>query len=481
MEHVMWSEYQEKIFSWATDGPKGHLMVKAYAGTGKTTTIVELYKRLPKSAKVIFMAFNKKISEELKNRGVPASTLNSFGMSTIKRNSPRVQMKLYKLFDIAKVIGIPKHEVYQMGRLVDLGKAYLKPKDSKSNVFEELAEQFDIEIKVKDDYRSVFFQNTARLFQESFNLESWGMDFSDQISMPYYHGMRVEKYDYVIIDEAQDLAPNKLELASMGIGSHFICVGDPYQAIYGFCGADSLSMEKIEERFSPEVLGLPITYRCGKRIVEECKKHGVGPSDFQAGPNNSEGIVSSIDLESFRSSVKSGNYVLCRTTAPLVRECFNFIKKGIRAVVLGREIGKKLIDFIDKVSENVFEISSFCEKLEAYRVTEGHRLRSMNRDSQADELDDKVECINVFCEGATSTTEVKSRIERIFDDTANPGGITLSTIHKAKGLEAESVYILPHKSRVAKLDWQKQEEENLIYVAITRAKSELFWVKGGAK
>lgn len=58
----------------------------------------------------------------------------------------------------------------------------------------------------------------------------------------------------------------------------------------------------------------------------------------------------------------------------------------------------------------------------------------------------------------------------------------LSTIHKAKGLEAERVFILkpdlmPHPK--AKRGWEIDQENNLRYVAITRSKRELYLVNGG--
>jgi ATP-dependent exoDNAse (exonuclease V) beta subunit len=60
-------------------------------------------------------------------------------------------------------------------------------------------------------------------------------------------------------------------------------------------------------------------------------------------------------------------------------------------------------------------------------------------------------------------------------------GIALSTIHKAKGLEANNVYIacpslMP--SRSATQDWEKEQEHNLMYVAFTRAKNKLVFLDG---
>lgn len=61
-------------------------------------------------------------------------------------------------------------------------------------------------------------------------------------------------------------------------------------------------------------------------------------------------------------------------------------------------------------------------------------------------------------------------------------GVTLSTIHKAKGLEAEKVYILaldlmPHPIALKSgKDWVLEQEKNMKYVAITRSKFELVYI-----
>jgi superfamily I DNA/RNA helicase len=93
-----------------------------------------------------------------------------------------------------------------------------------------------------------------------------------------------------------------------------------------------------------------------------------------------------------------------------------------------------------------------------------------------------VDCLRVFAEDTTKVSEIVAKIESVFVDDANVQGIKLSSIHKAKGLEAHRVFLIeppgatvPHP--MAKTDWQKKQEWNLRYVAITRAIGELVYVK----
>ena len=74
---------------------------------------------------------------------------------------------------------------------------------------------------------------------------------------------------------------------------------------------------------------------------------------------------------------------------------------------------------------------------------------------------------------------VINKINAIFSDNAENGGIILSTIHKSKGLEADRVFIIHSElmpSKFAKKAWERTQEKNLIYVAYTRAKSVLGFV-----
>jgi len=92
-----------------------------------------------------------------------------------------------------------------------------------------------------------------------------------------------------------------------------------------------------------------------------------------------------------------------------------------------------------------------------------------------------VSCLHCFTEDAKSVSDVVRKIEQIFTDDKGRPGILLSSIHRAKGLEASHVFFLmpegaecPHP--MAKSAWQVEQEWNLRYVAVTRAIKELTYV-----
>ncbi len=481
----MWSKFQESIFEWIDKPDKTHMMIRAGAGCGKTTTIVEMFKRIQDNepeASIQFLAFNKKIAEELNARKVPANTINSFGYRQVMRAFPGIKLNVDKVKNICKDLNIQWAEIGMVKRTVSLMKAYLTPLKCEPKAANDIITRFHL---AEGMVRPELLKKICRVFRNSVE-DCDSIDFDDQICFSVYHDLSVQQFDYMIVDEAQDLSPNKLELISRGVGEHFICVGDPLQAIYGFCGADSTSMTKIEAKFSPEVFPLPVTYRCGKRIVREVHEMNVAPHDFQAGETNHEGEVREVSQLVFETEVKAGDFVLCRMNAPNVKQCFNLIRRGVRSMILGRDIGASLNRLADKINEvvptnpNENEIVSFIAKMTAYEYVEVKKFFAAEKEASAENLQDQIACLRVFVDNAKTFSEVKRKIETMFDDAVNPGVVTFSSIHKAKGLEADIVWGVPHPREVRFADGN-QEESNLLYVQVTRAKKQFNWIQADEK
>ena len=87
-------------------------------------------------------------------------------------------------------------------------------------------------------------------------------------------------------------------------------------------------------------------------------------------------------------------------------------------------------------------------------------------------LHDKVDCIRILSGDCKGVNDLTNKLGRLFQDTAGKGQVVLSSVHKAKGLEADWVYIfkphlLPHPKLIDKANGS--QEINLKYVAYTRA------------
>lgn len=482
------SKFQKDIFDFIEYGA-GNAFVEAVAGSGKTTSIVKGLDFIPITKSILFLAFNKSIADELASR-VPmhclAKTFNSFGSGIVNRALGFRKLNTWKTSNaLAEVLGWSRDtkdkdltkKFYTFKnctvRLVGLYKAiYPQPFD-----LETIAERYDVELPSQDnypDFKDIFEATLGRDIQNKREI-----DFNDQIFLPIYLNLKLPKYDFVFVDEAQDLNPVQIELVKRlkDQGARVIAVGDRHQAIYGFRGADVMAVENLIIQLEAKILPLSICYRCPKKVVELAKED---VPQIESSPDAPEGEINVINTKDFKVKVAAKDYVLCRVTAPLVQNCLEQIRMGKKATVRGREIGDNLIALIDKICGNNqgMPIIRFCELMTAYAENESAKLRAKEKDAELAAFEDKIATINCLTENVTLLSQVITTIENIFKEDAE--GIVFSTIHKAKGLQAPTIWIirpelLPHP--MAKKPEQRVQEYNLRYVARTRSQMILNIVK----
>jgi hypothetical protein len=240
-----------------------------------------------------------------------------------------------------------------------------------------------------------------------------------------------------------------------------------HNCIYAFRGADEHAIQNIVDRCASKRLPLSVTYRCAKSIVRLAQEF---VPDLQAFEGAEEGLVDSISTSKLEGMVKPGDFVLSRINAPLIRWCMTFLKAGIPANIQGRDVGKSLEYMIKKSKAS--DIMGFLNWLQVWRDNEIIRLSALRRDFSV--VDDKYECLLALCEGASTLGDVKDNIRKLFSDGDDSTRVILSSTHKAKGLERDRVFLLKNTYRPSK----GQEERNLYYVAMTRARKSLYLVDG---
>ena len=178
--------------------------------------------------------------------------------------------------------------------------------------------------------------------------------------------------------------------------------------------------------------------------------------------------------------IKPGDMVLCRLNAPLVLPAFELIRRGVKAIIRGRDIGKNLLTLVNRVQRRTreFNYSRLLSAISEYVEREESKLRQLHKESQAALLRDQLETIIALSDGCYSVKDLETRINKVFSDDVE--GVTFSSGHKSKGCESERVFILqPELMGPGKRDkerWQIQESWNLKYVMLTRTKSELYFV-----
>jgi DNA helicase II / ATP-dependent DNA helicase PcrA len=167
--------------------------------------------------------------------------------------------------------------------------------------------------------------------------------------------------------------------------------------------------------------------------------------------------------------------ILCRLNAPLVETAFALLRDNISCYILGKDIGERMIKQLGKF--NAFDLPELRTKVLAWADAEVDKLELANRMSKAAQTRDLASCLVLFINKTQGgPSDVPRTITRLF--TPKSGGIVLSTIHKSKGLEWPTVYILDVNliGKFATLPWMYQQETNLHYVAATRAKEHLVYI-----
>jgi len=489
------SKYQQAIFDFISND-NGSAVIEAVAGSGKTTTVIKSLELIPKDKTVLMLAFNKSIADELKTKvpgHVDVKTFNGLGHSILGSRLGRLNLDTYKMRNILKEVmdGFDYKEfgdlVYQLtGYARRLG---LLPSDIRGipliednktewlniiNHFGMPIEHYLIDVVIS-------YARKAIIKSVDMTADKRVIDFDDQIYIPAIKNMRGNGYDYIFVDEAQDVSPVRTKLIQLVLNPNgrVIAVGDSRQAIYGFTGSDSRAMQTLRETFNAVSLPLSISYRCAKNIVSEAKK--VMPT-IEANETAIDGEVISLDKYDL-NGFNAGDMIICRKNAPIVSLCFKLISNGIPARVMGRDISSGLIKLIEKLKPKGLEGKhGLRDKLLVWEAKETEKWNKEERLDMIETVKDKVSCILAVLERAAVNTvpDLIRSIESMFsDDPDNKKAVTLSSIHKSKGLESEIVYfldedIIPLKS--ARLDWQIEQENNLRYVAVTRAKSKLVYI-----
>ena len=102
-----------------------------------------------------------------------------------------------------------------------------------------------------------------------------------------------------------------------------IAVGDSDQSIYGWRGADTDAMEKVQKIFNCKRMPLSICYRCGDAIIAEAQK--LVPEIEGTGK---EAYIFDINEKNLKHAVQEGDMVLCRLIAPLIAPALRLFNSG---------------------------------------------------------------------------------------------------------------------------------------------------------
>lgn len=498
------NEQQQAVINWA-EQDTGSLNLIARAGCGKTYTVIALSNTIT-DGKVFLGAFNKAIAEELKlkvtRRNVTAGTMHSLGLQ-LWRNIAKGRSEV----DSRKVASIIKrmdHFPYDnktnsiLGSAVSYGKQSgfgLKGLDyTVLSTWDSIFDHYDLWDELPGNVSPERIQTACmEVYDESLLMcqeQDPIIDFDDMILAPLMFAEgKPNLYDWVIIDEAQDTNEVRRRLAIWCLkpGGRMVAVGDPKQAIYGFAGANHDSMDLIKRDMDSKELPLSITYRCPKNVVALAQT--LVP-DIQAHETAPDGVVSTIKDKSLWSQNFTHNDVLlCRNTRPLIGIAKRLRKAGIPCAVEGAN-GKALIALASKWGEDI-QIAQMEQHLEKYVLEQVAKWEAKNRLDKSEGIRERQACLLDIASELEEFDSVRNLIRHIDEMFGEKFGednrkiLRLCTVHRSKGREWDRVFLIGRNlympSRWAEKEWELGQEDNLVYVAWTRAKRELVEVECRAK
>ena len=493
------SQYQQRIYDFITNG-QGNAVIEACAGAGKSYTLVKCIELIDPELSILLTAFNRDIVTELtrKTKGynnVHAKTMHALGLQMLSSNYRDCALELdefkYNSFintNLSKLSAIDFFALSRSDRakykdnilkFVEFGRYYLAQTVKDLTMIEDrydidtLADEKEVAIEVIEWGKS--------------NLEQ--IDFTDMVYLPNILNCKPYnmQYDWIMVDEAQDLsvAQRNILLKCRKINTRILFVGDKNQCLYSFSGADPDSFARIKDIPNTISLPLSITYRCADNIVDYAKN--IVPTIEK----NSDGREGEILTDCDISEVKDGDMILCRNNAPLMKVYVELLRQNKKSFIRGKDIGLNMKNIVKRTDEEKLNVdlkkrgvftklySQLHDMIADIMIKNNVTYSEAANSSKVVSRYDMIKALEILSEGLKTSEELINRINEVFSNRKKDG-ISLSTVHKAKGLEADNVYIVCHSlmpSKQAKKDWEFIQEKNLMYVAYTRSRNKLGFIE----
>lgn len=509
------SRYQQAISDQLLSGLR-RITVQAVPGSGKTTTLEMLCQLITDHGLVqrgevaMLLAFNKVIVNTLKGR-LPSTfdirTLSSLGHLICTKNRQGLK------FDPQKYEKLTREILSGVNHLTPAARRELSDRldnclqlhvghDLGLNITEQDWVDFMDEVDAPIlGAEGVLYRLTLKTLRHGLSLleRENVMGFYDQVLAPSHYGWRLpQPVKFLMIDELQDISAAGLYLLQAATDEHtvIIGVGDPDQAINEWAGADANAMANFTRHFGAQVMALPISYRCPKKVLDLARPLASLP--LEAAPNAIDGVVEDISEDEFFNLVRPGALVICRVNAPLISLFYSLIARSIPAFVRGRDLSRTLVAFARDIAtwdgqrvrrENLsdkLDLTDFITNLNEYtdllvrNIMKEAQTRGQDPGLRIATLADKHQAMLLIYEqsGARTLGELVKAIQQLFQGDEERS-VILTSAHRSKGTEADDVFVwepdlMPYPK--AKSARARHSEDRVRYVTYTRAKRSLRFV-----
>jgi hypothetical protein len=214
-------------------------VVRAVAGSGKTTTLIKSLTLIPKNKKICLLAFNKSIAEELKRRTpshVNVQTFHGLGWSVMRTHLDNPVLDDKKVYNHIQSLFKQKRISFKdFSQKIKISNNIKKIIDFLRLNLVEVPTALDIhEICIDQDIEIIDNEITLSLqLYESVIEDSSCYDFVDMLFVPIFKKLKFPKFDWVMTDECQDASviQQKMMQTCIAEGGRFMAVGDPSQCL----------------------------------------------------------------------------------------------------------------------------------------------------------------------------------------------------------------------------------------------------------
>lgn len=491
------------------------LKIMAFAGTGKTTTLVKYAERRP-DLRFLYVAFNRSVAKEAERRfpnNVISKTVHALAFREIGLRYQIAKKLTYSMkpFNINMVLQKGRGGFVKSKIVMQTISTFLASTDKEINITHvpdtHVTKSRTI-IHIAPGEKPLFVEDARFIWtqmkdvrekkKQAFFMTHDGYLKLWQLSRPCLS----HEFDVIFIDEAQDCTPAILDIMlSQSCGK--ILVGDPHQQIYTFKGAvnalDTVNHTHIFYLTQSFRFGAEIAY-VGAAILKVCKN----VQKILVGGKQKGGVSddSAVDVaESVRRGVspsRGKTAILSRTNLTVFSEAVKVTdaNSSCRIHFVGgiQGLGLERIKDVWNIMQDSKKLEN-GQKYEAKSIKDPflrifakksdkpfHALRLYAEQTEDRELEAKLGIVEKY---GPRIPELVSRLQTCHEDDYFRADFILGTVHKAKGMEFDTVMVTDDFARIPAsrhnlrfyrnfiIDQIPPDEWNLIYVAVTRAKSSL--------
>lgn len=482
---------QQRNFVVAVRDTDRHLVLRATAGSGKTTTLTEAAWHLDASRPCVYFAYNKHSVIDVGARLPPrvwASTLHAYGRRVLCRErQTQLDVDEDKSLRLAGLLyedeRAERRVVRATARVWDAAREYALDGDAHEDDLVALA----LAAEWPQEQGLTVLRRVLHGMRH-FSLQDWqkgGLpDFGDFLWLPLELGYAKNTLSVALVDEAQDLTPGRQRFIKHLLGlddsarpGRLIAVGDPEQAIYSYAGADPQGLWRLAEQIGAQELPLSVSFRCPASHVALARS---ASSFIEPSPNARAGQIEHIEAD--QAVYTRGDVILSRLNAPLVRAALILMTRDISVNIRGRDLAVRLETAAQEAFPTPFgkdlvrDLVNVVYERRAKPLLTKAREGDLAAKKALGELKDLCACLRLLAlravtlaGGTADVAGVSGVLRSLYHEDAD---VLLSTVHRAKGLEWDRVTIL-YPELMPSPHGDPEEERCVLFVALTRGKDTL--------